>query len=77
MDWLRRKRLEHAKSMIEEARIVIQDVKGKEQEAFYKLPEWDQINKSGEQIQDDISDLEDVCDSLQESWDTIDKIIDR
>ena len=60
----RRKQLAKAVELLQEAQQIIEEVKDEEQEAFDNLPEPLQYSERGEAMEEAISELEEVCDSM-------------
>lgn len=62
----RRKLLIKAQEMIDEARSLIEDVKDEEDDAYSNLPENLIYSERGEEMEDNVTALEDVLDELEE-----------
>ena len=66
MNKQRRKRIEEAVTLIEQAKDIIEEVSGDE-EAFENLPESLQYGERGEAMQTAVGSLEEAVDSLEEA----------
>ena len=64
MNKTRRKKLESILSDLETVRDEIENVKDDEQEAFDNLPESIQYSEKGEQMEMNVSDLEELYESI-------------
>ena len=64
MNKTRRKKLEWILSDLETVRDEIENVKEDEQEAFDNLPESIQYSEKGEQMEMNVSDLEELYESI-------------
>lgn len=70
----RRKKLTDALELIAQAKDILDEVKGEEQEAFDNLPENFQYGERGEQMEEYISDIEEAFDNLEEAEELISEI---
>ena len=66
----RRKKIQKALSLMEQAKDILEEVKEEEQDAFDNLPEGIQGSERGEQMEDNIYNLEEFIDLLSDT-DTI------
>lgn len=73
----RRKELQKALDMINDARDIIEAMKYEEQDAYDNLPEGIQDSERGEQMDENISDLEEVMDGLEEQASMLEDILCR
>lgn len=73
MNTTRRKELDRALAMLEEARSIIDNVKDEEQSAMDNMPESLQEGLQGEKMQECISAMEDIDSSLDEAIGRIDE----
>lgn len=67
MNKARRMRLTEAKSLLEQANDIINDVMNEEDNAFNNLSEGLQQTMRGEQMEDNIGEMEDVIDNIEEA----------
>lgn len=74
MNKTRRKRLAEALDLISQAKDILEEVKGEEQDAFDNLPENFQYGERGEQMEEYISDIEEAFDNLEEAEGLISEI---
>lgn len=65
MNRARRKMLSDALDLISQAKVILDEVKDEEQEAFDNLPENFQYGERGEQMEEYISDIEEAFDNLE------------
>lgn len=75
MNKARRKELERAIELLEQAKEIIEAVTEEEQEAYDNLPESIQYGERGEAMEEIISDLEYI--DIEEITDTLQDIIER
>jgi tRNA U34 2-thiouridine synthase MnmA/TrmU len=73
----RRKELQKALELLEQARDIIGAVMEEEQDAYDNLPDGIQDGEQGCNMSDNISDLEDVVDELDSQCENIEDIITR
>lgn len=64
MNKQRRQQIKDAIALIEEARAMLECVMEEEQEAFDNLPESFQYSERGEQMEENISIIEDFLDNI-------------
>lgn len=64
MNKQRRQQIKDAIALIEEARAMLECVMDEEQEAFDNLPESFQYSERGEQMEENISIIEDFLDNI-------------
>jgi len=76
MNKQRRKALEKALEMLDEAYSVIENVRDEEQEAFDNMPEGLQASERGEQMEEYISILEDATYNIDDIRDQITEIVE-
>lgn len=75
MNNARRKQITEAISLIMEANDLLSEVKDDESMAYENLPESLQSSERGDTMQDNISCLEDVISTLEESRSELENII--
>ena len=75
MNNTRRKELDKAWDLIEEAVTIIESCKDDEEDAFYNLPEGIQASERGETMEAYISQMEDALGELTSAIDTISEIV--
>ena len=73
----RRKEIEKAIKYIEEAQEIISSMMDEEQEAYDNLPESFQYGDRGEQLQENIDDMDSCGDTLQDVIDDLCDMIER
>jgi hypothetical protein len=66
-----RKELERAINLIEEAKLIVEQIKDEEQEKFDKLSEGLQASEKGQKFEETVSTLDDVFSQLEEATDGI------
>ena len=71
MNKIRRKDLERAIKMLEDARDIIDTCKNEEQEAFDNLPEGFQQSDRGEAMEAAVSEMDDAIDEIDRIIDSI------
>ena len=76
MNKQRRKLIASALSYLENALDIIETAKDEEEECYYNLPDGIQESERGEQMENFISMLEDIFDSLESAQDQINEIIE-
>lgn len=69
MNNIRRKSVKEALNLIEKAREILEEVKDEEQEAYDNLPESLQCGERGEQMQENIDNIDDI-----EKWNDIEEL---
>jgi hypothetical protein len=74
MNKLRRKQLAKAVELMEQAMAILEAVKDEEQEAFDNLPESIQYGQQGEQMEENISTMEEHFDNLSEAIEALSEI---
>lgn len=75
MNKQRRKQIEKAIGLLSEARAILEEVTDEEQEAFDNLPEGLQQSERGELMDEGISRLIDVYETIEEHETELDDII--
>lgn len=76
MNRIRRKELERAAELLEQAREIIEAVKDEEQEAFDNMPESIQQSERGETMEGYIYTLDELCDTLSDAQDSVAEIVE-
>ena len=76
MNKARRAKIEDACDLIAKAREILEQVKEEEDDAFCNLPDSFQESERGEQMQEYIYNLEDVCSNLEEAEETAYEIVE-
>lgn len=64
MNAVRRKSVQRAIELLEEAKAILEEVKDDEQEAFDNLPESFQSSERGEKMEENIYYLDEAVDSI-------------
>lgn len=72
MNGERRKKLERALELIGEAKSIVEEIKGEEEESFEAMPESMQSGEKGEKATVGIDALGEAMDSLDNAIDQID-----
>ena len=75
MNNVRRKQIREAMELIHQAYEILSVVTEEEQDAFDNLPEGLQESEKGEQIEANVEELEDACDNLDETYETLAELI--
>jgi len=75
MNKSRRKRLEEAQTLMDQAKSIIEECQGEEQDAYDNLPESLQDGEKGSAMSDAIDIMGDVVDSLEEDIGNLDNAI--
>lgn len=75
MNNVRRKQIREAMELIQQAYEILSAVTEEEQEAFDNLPESLQESEKGEQIEQNVEELEEVCDNLDSAYETLAEFI--
>lgn len=75
MNNFRRKQLEQAMKLIEQAQCIIAEVANQEQDAFENLPEGLQYSDRGNTLYENANALDDVASELENQMDNIMEII--
>lgn len=70
----RRKKLNIAKTLLDQARDIIDDIKFDEECAFDNLSEGLQQTMRGEQMEENVSEMEDAIDKIDEAMDCLDSV---
>ena len=76
MNRSRRKELQKAMELLEQAKEIIEAVKDEEQEAFDNMPESIQQSERGEAMEGYIGTMDELCDSLSDAGDQISEIME-
>lgn len=76
MNKQRRKMLAEAVDKLNEAMSIVEDARNDEQDAFDNMPESLQYSERGEQMEENISYLEDATDQIDNAISTLQEIID-
>lgn len=76
MNARRRKDLQKAIELLQQAYSIIETVQEEEQEAFDNLPEGIQYSESGERMEENVSTLEDIASTLEEAIDNIETVME-
>ena len=63
----RRKNLEKVEALIGEARTLLEDIKSEEEDAYGNLPESLQNTERGEKMDEAISEMDDIIDTLEDA----------
>ena len=71
----RRKDLEMAILLLEQAKASIEMVQDQEQDSYDNLPEGIQCSEKGETMENNVSEMEEVMDSIDTEIETLQKII--
>ena len=71
----RRKIIEEAIEMINEANDLLATVRDEEQEAFDNLPEGIQMSERGETMERYISDLDEIIDTIYDGVSTLEEML--
>lgn len=66
MNRVRRRKIQKALEVIDEARGILEECQEEESEAYDNMPEWMQEREEGEKMQDCIDALEEACESIDE-----------
>ena len=74
MNKQRRKYIESALVYLEHALNIIETAKNEEEEAFYNLPDSLQESERGEQMEENISTLEEIFDNIEAAQEQITEI---
>lgn len=74
MNKKRRKKLEQAQIMLDNAVSILEDVQEEEQEAYDNMPESFQEGEKGEKAQSAISSLEDAVSSIEQTISSLGEI---
>ena len=75
MNRVRRKQIQEAMELIQQAYEILSAVTEEEQEALDNLPESLQESEKGGQMEDNVIKLEDVCDDLDSAYETLAELI--
>lgn len=73
----RRKELNKAIKLLEEAQEIIACVMDEEQEAYDNLPEGIQSSEKGEEMDENVSDMDNCGDTIQDVIDDLCDIVER
>lgn len=76
MNKIRRKELQKAMELLEQAKDIIEAVKDEEQEAFDNMPESIQQSERGETMEEYIYKMDSMCDSLSDAIDETGEIVE-
>ena len=76
MNAKRRKRLEDALSLLEQAIDIINEIRDEEEDAYNNLPEGIKESERGEQMSVNVSTLEDAATSIEEAAGSINETLD-
>lgn len=76
MNRSRRKQLENAMALIDEAKTIIEACRDEEQEAYDNMPEGIQESEKGEIMEEYIYQMEDAMDSAESISDVLTEIIE-
>lgn len=71
----RRKQLEKAIELLNEAMSIIEEVTCEEQDAFDNMPEGLQCSERGEQMEENVANLEDSSSNIEDVISTIEDIM--
>ena len=74
MNAQRRKKLQKAVELLNEAMSIIEYAKDEEQECFDNLPEGIQYSERGTTMEDNIYNLEEIIDNISDTIDTLEKM---
>lgn len=74
MNNVRRKKLNTAKALLDQARDIINDVMMDEENAFDNLSEGLQQTMRGEQMEENVSEMEEAIDKIDEAVECLDNI---
>lgn len=69
----RRSRIEEAALLLDQAREIVNEVKGKEEEAFENMPESLKGSERGERMEEICETLDSVLDSIDEAASSLDE----
>ncbi len=72
-----RKDLEKALALLSEAREIVETIKDGEQEKFDNLSEGLQQTEKGQKFEETVSNLDDVCSSIDEATEYIEQCIEN
>lgn len=76
MNKARRQQLSKAIEMMDELMSLIEQIKNEEQEAFDNMPEGFQTSERGEQMEEYIDTLAEICENIFDFQDQITEIIE-
>lgn len=71
MNRIRRKELQKAIDLLEQAKVIIEACRDEEQDAYDNLPESLQYSERGEDMEGFVYEMEDAMDSIDSAIDTI------
>ena len=74
MNAQRRKKLQKAVELLNEAMSIIEYAKDEEQECFDNLPEGIQYSERGTTMEDNIYNLEEIIDNISDTIDTLEEM---
>lgn len=74
MNAMRRKRLQKALELIEQAQDIISEVKDEEDEAYNNLPESLQESERGEAMSNNVDTLDEVWEELESARDELTEV---
>lgn len=74
MNKLRRKQLQAAADLLEEARAIIESVREEEQEAFDNMPEGLQYSERGETMETNIGTMDESLDTISDMIESLTEI---
>ena len=77
MDKQRRKKLEDVLDRLQGCMMDLEYIKEEEQESYDNLPESLQYSEKGEQMQENVDDLDYVISDLDQVIDSVNEIIDK
>ena len=73
----RRERIAAAINLIEDIKEQITNIMDEESEAFDNLPEAIQESQRGEDMDQNVCDLDEVCETLESAVDQLNEILER
>lgn len=71
MNRIRRKHLTEAYELLEQARCIIEACRDEEQDAFDNLPEGIQASTRGEDMEENVAQMDDAISSIEEAMDIV------
>lgn len=76
MNNVRRAKLRKAMEMLEDAKLLIEEVRDEEQEAFDNMPESLQYTERGEKMEENIYNLGEQMDAIENAYDGIEEVVE-